>query len=124
PSSQRFKTEIKPMDKASEVILALKPVTFRYKKEIDPQGSPQFGLVAEDVEKVNSDLVARDADGKVYTVRYEAVNAMLLNEFLKEHRKVEQQGCKIEGQEATIAQLKSTVAKQEATIAQQQKGME
>ena len=78
------------MDKASEAILALKPVTFRYKKEIDPQGSPQFGLVAEDVEKVNPDLVARDAEGKVYTVRYEAVNAMLLNEFLKEHRKVQE----------------------------------
>ena len=98
-SSERFKDEIKPMDKASEAILALKPVTFRYKHELDPEGIPQFGLVAEQVEKVNPDLVARDAEGKVYTVRYEAVNAMLLNEFLKEHRKVEQQ-------EATIAQLK------------------
>jgi len=88
-SSERFKDRIKPMDKASEAILALKPVTFRYKKELDPQGIPQFGLVAEDVEKVNPALVARDADGKPYTVRYEAVNAMLLNEFLKEHRKVE-----------------------------------
>src|SRR4030095_6765110 len=88
-SSVRFKDAIKSMDKASEAILALKPVTFRYKKELDPQGIPQFGLVAEDVEKVNPDLVARDADGKPYTVRYEAVNAMLLNEFLKEHRKVE-----------------------------------
>jgi hypothetical protein len=89
-SSQRFKDGIKAMDKASEAILALKPVTFRYKKEIDPKSIPQFGLVAEDVEKVNPDLVARDDQGKVYTVRYEAVNAMLLNEFLKEHRKVEQ----------------------------------
>jgi hypothetical protein len=89
-SSQRFKTEIKPMDKASEALFALKPVTFRYKKSIDPKGAPQFGLVAEDVEKVNPDLVAREADGKVFTVRYEAVNAMLLNEFLKEHRKVEE----------------------------------
>jgi hypothetical protein len=88
-SSERFKDAIKPMDKASEVILALKPVTFRYKHELDPEGIPQFGLVAEDVEKVNPNLVARDADGKAYTVRYEAVNAMLLNEFLKEHRKVE-----------------------------------
>jgi len=79
------------MDKASEAILALKPVTFRYKKELDPDGIPQFGLVAEEVEKVNPDLVARDEEGKPYTVRYEAVNAMLLNEFLKEHRKVEQQ---------------------------------
>jgi uncharacterized coiled-coil protein SlyX len=116
-SSERFKDAIKPMDKASEAILALKPVTFRYKRELDPEGIPQFGLVAEQVEKVNPDLVARDDQGKVYTVRYEAVNAMLLNEFLKEHRKVEQR-------EATITQLKSTVAKQEATIAQQQKGME
>ena len=88
-SSRRFKEEIKPMDKASEVLFALKPVTFRYKKEIDPEGIPQFGLVAEDVEKVNPDLVVRDKEGKPYSVRYEAVNAMLLNEFLKEHRKVE-----------------------------------
>ena len=79
------------MDKASEAILALKPVTFRYKEGIDPDGIPQFGLVAEEVEKVNPDLVARDAEGKPYSVRYEAVNAMLLNEFLKEHRKVEEQ---------------------------------
>jgi hypothetical protein len=90
PSSARFKAEIKPMDKASEAILALKPVTFRYKHEVDPKGVLQFGLVAEEVEKVNPALVARDAQGKLYTVRYEAVNAMLLNEFLKEHRKVEQ----------------------------------
>jgi hypothetical protein len=88
-SSERFKDAIKPMDKTSEAILALKPVTFHYKKELDPEGIPQFGLVAEQVEKVNPDLVARDADGKVYTVRYDAVNAMLLNEFLKEHEKVE-----------------------------------
>ena len=90
PSSKRFKDEIKPMDKASEAILALNPVTFRYKKELDPDRVPQFGLVAEEVEKVNPDLVARDEQGKPYTVRYEAVNAMLLNEFLREHRKVEQ----------------------------------
>jgi len=89
-SSERFKAEIKPMNKASEAILALKPVTFRYKQELDPDGIPQFGLVAEEVEKINPDLVARDDDGKPYTVRYEAVNAMLLNEFLKEHAKVEQ----------------------------------
>src|SRR5882724_4865841 len=93
-SSERFKDEIKPMDKASEAILALKPVTFRYKHELDPEGIPQFGLVAEQVEKVNPDLVARDAQGKPYTVRYEAVNAMLLNEFLKAHRKIEEQGRK------------------------------
>src|SRR5207248_4334420 len=90
-SSARFKHEIKPMDKASEAILALKPVTFRYKHDLDPEGVPQFGLVAEEVEKINRDLVARDEQGKPYSVRYEAVNAMLLNEFLKEHRKVEQQ---------------------------------
>jgi trimeric autotransporter adhesin len=107
PSSARFKADIKPMDKASAAILALKPVTFRYKKEVDPDGAPQFGLVAEEVEKVNPDLVARDSEGKVYTVRYEAVNAMLLNEFLKQHR--------------TVQELKCTVTKQEATIAQQQK---
>ena len=89
-SSARFKDDIKPMDKASEAIIALKPVTFRYKHDLDPKGIPQFGLVAEEVEKVNPDLVARGADGKAYTVRYEAVNAMLLNEFLKEHCKVEQ----------------------------------
>ncbi len=76
------------MDKASEAILALKLVTFHYKKELDPESIPQFGLVAEQVEKVNPDLVVRDGDGKPYTVRYEAVNAMLLNEFLKEHRQV------------------------------------
>ena len=89
-SSARFKDEIKPMDKASEAILALKPVTFRYKHELDPNSIPQFGLVAEEVEKVNSDLVARDQQGKPYSVRYEAVNAMLLNEFLKEHREVQE----------------------------------
>ena len=87
-SSARFKQQIKPMDRASEAILSLHPVTFRYKPELDPAGIPQFGLVAEQVEKVNADLVARDDQGKPYTVRYEAVNAMLLNEFLKEHRRV------------------------------------
>src|SRR5207253_8914087 len=87
-SSARFKEAIKPMDKVSEALLALKPVTFRYKHDLDPDGIPQFGLVAEQVEKVNPDLVVRDEDGKVNTVRYEAVNAMLLNEFLKEHRNV------------------------------------
>jgi len=105
------------MDKASDAILALKPVTFRYKKEVDPDATPQFGLIAEEVAKVNPDLVARDAQGKVYTVRYDAVNAMLLNEFLKENRKGEEQNRKIQKQEATIAELKSTVA-------QQQKGIE
>jgi len=100
------------MDKASEVILALKPVTFHYKKEVDPDGIPQFGLVAEQVEKVNPDLVSRDAKGKVYTVRYEAVNAMLLNEFLKDHRKNEEQ-------EKTIAELKSGITALAATVNEQ-----
>src|SRR6266576_2757983 len=112
------------MDKASETILALKPVTFRYKHELDPDGIPQFGLVAEDVEKVNPDLVARDAEGEIYSVRYEAVNAMLLNEFLKEHRKVEEQDLTVREQKAAINQLKSALTKQEATIADQQKGFE
>ncbi len=116
-SSARFKDAIKPMDKASEAILALKPVTFRYKKELDPDGIPQFGLVAEQVEKVDPDLVARDEAGKPYTVRYEAVNSMLLNEFLKEHRKVEEQW-------ATIAEVKSAAAKQAMTIAQQERDIE
>jgi hypothetical protein len=89
-SSRRFKEAITPMDKTSESLFALKPVTFHYKKEIDPAGQSQFGLVAEDVEKINHDLVVRDKDGKPYSVRYDQVNAMLLNEFLKEHRKVEQ----------------------------------
>jgi hypothetical protein len=105
-SSRRFKDDIKPMDRTSESILALRPVTFHYKKEIDPKGIPQFGLVAEDVEKVNPDLVIRDKEGKPYSVRYDQVNAMLLNEFLKEHRKIEEQDRKIQEQETTIAQLK------------------
>jgi hypothetical protein len=90
-SSARFKDEIKPMDKASEALFDLKPVAFRYKKDIDPAGTPQLGLVAEDVDKMNTDLVVRDKEGKPYSVRYDQVNAILLNEFLKEHRKVEQQ---------------------------------
>ena len=90
------------MDNASEAILALKPVTFRYKEEIDPEGIPQFGLVAEEVEKVNPDLISRDEDGKPTAVRYEAVNAMLLNEFLKEHKTVQEQG-------ATIARLQKQI---------------
>jgi Chaperone of endosialidase len=112
-SSERFKDQIKPMDKASEAILALKPVTFRYKKELDPEGIPQFGLIAEQVKQVNSDLAVRDADGKVYTVRSEAVNAMLLNEFLKEHKKVTEL-------EATVVQQQKDF---QATTAQQQKQM-
>jgi hypothetical protein len=102
-SSERFKDAVKPMGKASEAILSLKPVTFRYKQNFDPVGIPQFGLVAEQVEKVNPDLVARDEKGTPYTVRYEAVNAMLLNEFLKEYRTVQEQG-------ATITELKKQIA--------------
>jgi trimeric autotransporter adhesin len=108
-SSRRFKEEIKPMAQASEALFALKPVIFRYKKEVEPQKISQFGLVAEDVEAVNPDLVVRDPDGKAYTVRYEAVNAMLLNEFLKEHRQVQEQ-------KATIAQLKQDFAEQQKQI--------
>ncbi len=108
-SSARFKEGIKPMDEASEAILSLKPVTFHYKHELDPDGIPQFGLVAEQVEKISQDLVARDKEGKAYTVRYEAENAMLLNEFLKEHRTVQDQG-------ATIAQMKTLVAQQQKQI--------
>ena len=88
-SSRRYKDDIKPMDKASEALFALKPVSFRYKREIDPARSPDFGLIAEDVATVNPDLVARDEEGKIVTVRYQAVNAMLLNEFLKEHTRQE-----------------------------------
>src|SRR5262249_6989995 len=120
-SSARFKEAIKPMDKTSEAILALKPVTFRYKKDLDPEGIPQFGLVAEDVEKVNPDLVARDAEDKVYTVRYEAVNAMLLNEFLKEHQKVAEQQSTIAQLNTTVAQQQKQIAAQQATSTQQQK---
>src|SRR5215831_7279229 len=109
-SSARFKEAIKPMDKASEEMLALKPVTFRYKKELDPDKIPQFGLIAEEVEKVNPGLVARDEEGKIMSVRYEAVNAMLLNEFLKERK--------------TVQELRSVVAKQEANSARQQKQIE
>src|SRR5205823_523826 len=98
-----FKDEIKPMNKASEALLALRPVTFRYKQQIDPKGIPQFGLVAEEVEKVDPALVTRDAQGEPYSVRYEAVNAMLLNEFLKQHRKAEEQERKGQEQERTIA---------------------
>jgi predicted ribosome quality control (RQC) complex YloA/Tae2 family protein len=115
-SSARFKDEIKPMAEASEAILALKPVTFRYKKELDPDRTPQFGLVAEDVAKVNPDLVVRDAEGKVYTVRYEAVNAMLLNEFLKEHRKNQKQEATITDLKAEIATLAAMVKEQDAKI--------
>ncbi len=100
-SSRRFKHDIKPMDKASEALLGLKPVTFKYNSDI--KGAPQYGLIAEEVNEINPNLVSRDKNGEISTVRYEQVNAMLLNEFLKEHRKVQNL---------------------EVTVAQQQKGME
>jgi hypothetical protein len=124
PSSQRFKEAIKPMEKASEAILALKPVTFRYKHDLDPDGTPQFGLVAEDVEKVNPDLVARDEQGKPYTVRYEAVNAMLLNEFLKEHKAFVEEQRKVQELESTVARQEAVAANQEVAFARQQKQIE
>ena len=111
-SSRRYKDDIKPMDKASEALFALKPVSFRYKKEIDPARSPDFGLIAEDVATVNPDLVARDEQGKILTVRYQAVDTMLLNEFLKEHKKVEEQ-------EKTIVELKSGMTALAATVKEQ-----
>jgi trimeric autotransporter adhesin len=119
-SSARFKHDIKPMGDASETVLGLKPVTFRYKKEIDAQQIPQFGLVAEDVEKVNPNLVLRDANGNVNTVRYEAVNAMLLNEFLKEHRKVEKLEATVAQQRkdfgTAVAELKGQIQKVSAQL--------
>ena len=115
-SSERFKDAIQPMDKASEAILSLQPVTFHYKHELDPDGIPQFGLVAEEVEKVNPDLVAHDGQGKPYTVRYDAVNAMLLNEFLKAHRKLEEQAQINQQQEATITRLEAVLKEQTTQI--------
>ena len=120
-SSARYKEAIKPMDEASEAILGLKPVTFRYKHELDPNGVPQFGLVAEEVEKVNPDLVARDEQGKPYTVRYDAVNAMLLNEFLKEHRAFTEEQRRVQAQGVTITQLRQDF---QSRLAEQQKQIE
>jgi predicted ribosome quality control (RQC) complex YloA/Tae2 family protein len=111
-SSERFKKDIATMDKASEAIMSLRPVTFHYRT--DSKGTPQFGLIAEEVAKVNPALVLPDKEGKPYTVRYDAVNAMLLNEFLKEHRKLEEQ-------EATITQLRTELR---ATATRQQKQIE
>jgi Chaperone of endosialidase len=120
PSSARFKDSIKPMGKASEGLYDLKPVAFRYKKEIDAASTSQFGLVAEDVEKVNSALVVRDKEGKPYSVRYNQVNAMLLNEFLKEHRKVEKLEATVAQQhqdfEAAVAELKGQIQKVSAQL--------
>jgi hypothetical protein len=115
-SSVRVKDEIKPMDNSSEAILALKPVTFHYRKEIDPDRTPQFGLVAEEVEKVNRDLVTPDADGKTFTVRYDAVNAMLLSEFLKEHRQVQEQEKEIDALKAELKEQRTLIQKVSARL--------
>jgi hypothetical protein len=110
-SSRRFKDEIKPIKQASEVIFGLRPVSFRYKPEIEPTRPLGFGLIAEEVEKISPDLVTRSADGKAYTVRYDAVNAMLLNEFLKEHRKNEEQEATIARQQKQIEALTAGLQK-------------
>jgi Chaperone of endosialidase len=115
-SSKRFKEGIKPMDKTSESLFSLKPVSFRYKKEIDPERTPQFGLVAEDVEKVNPDLVVRDKDGKPYSVRYDQVNAMLLNEFLKEHAAFVREQRSVEHLEKQVAALTAGLQKVSAQL--------
>jgi hypothetical protein len=115
-SSQRFKQEIKPMGNASDALFALKPVAFRYKKDIDPKGTPQLGLVAEDVEKVNPDLVVRDKEGKPYSVRYDQVNAMLLNEFLKAHQRIEEQGERIDQLTAQLKQQAAQIQKVSAQL--------
>jgi hypothetical protein len=115
-SSKRFKEDIKPMDKTSEVLFSLKPVSFRYKNAIDPAGTSQLGLVAEDVEKVNPDLVVRDKEGNPYSVRYDQVNAMLLNEFLKAHQKMEEQGATIAKQQKQIEALTAGLQKVSAQL--------
>jgi len=117
PSSERFKESIKRMDKESEVLLGLQPVSFRYKPDVDPESTQQFGLVAEEVEKVNPDLVVRDKKGKPYSVRYDQVNAMLLNEFLKDHRKVDEQGAIIAKQQKQIEALIAGLQKVSAQLA-------
>jgi len=127
PSSQRFKEQIKSMAQTSQALFALKPVTFRYKNEFDPTATPQFGLVAEEVETVNPDLIVRDKEGNPYSVRYDTVNAMLLNEFLKEHKKVlaletqlaQQQkefGSKLSQQEKQIESLSAGLQKVSAQL--------
>ncbi len=116
-SSQRFKKDIKPMEGTSGSVLDLKPVTFHYKN--DKSNIPQFGLIAEEVAKIDPDLVAHDKDGEIYTVRYDAVNTMLLNEFLKEHKKVEAQGREIVEQKATISELRKEMATFNARLKEQ-----
>ena len=111
PSAARYKQDVTPMEQASEAVLKLKPVTFRYKHELDADEIPQFGLIAEQVEKVNPDLVVRDKDGKVTSVRYDAVNAMLLNEFLKEHRTVQEQQKEIDALKAELKEQRALIQK-------------
>jgi Chaperone of endosialidase len=118
-SSRRYKEEIKDMSNASEALFALKPVKFRYKKQIDPTQALSFGLIAEEVAEISPALITRDKAGKPETVRYKAINAMLLNEFLKEHRKGEEQDCKIQEQETTIAELRSEIRNLAAMINEQ-----
>ena len=118
-SSRRYKEEIKCMSNASEALYALKPVSFRYKKKIDPTQALSFGLIAEEVAQISSALITRDKAGRPETVRYEAINAMLLNEFLKEHRKGEDQDRKIQEQETAIAELRSEIRALAATVDQQ-----
>ena len=115
-SSARFKDEIKPMGTASEAILTLRPVSFRYKKQIDPQGIPEYGLIAEEVAKVNPALITRDREGKPYTVRYEQINAMLLNEFLKEHRTVQELRNEIAALTSTVKEQASQIQKVSAQV--------
>ena len=117
PSSERFKEQIKPMDNASEPILGVEPVTFHYKKEIDPDAVSQFGLVAEKLARVSPDLVERDDQGKPYTVRYDAVNAMLLNEFLKEHRRVQDLECALDELSARLKEQGLQVQKMSEQLA-------
>jgi hypothetical protein len=116
-SSRRYKDEIKPMEKSSEALYRLKPVSYHYKKEIDSSQSPAFGLIAEDVAEVNPNLVARNSQGQPESVHYEMVNAMLLNEFLKEHKA-------FVAEQHKVQQLEANAARQEANIAQQQKKIE
>jgi hypothetical protein len=115
-SSRRFKRNIRPMSGSSDVLLKLEPVTFEYKTEVDPSSAVQFGLVAEEVENVDPDLVTCDEQGKAYTVRYEAINAMLLNEFLKEHKKVENLEAIVAQEREEISLLKQSLKAQAGQI--------
>jgi uncharacterized coiled-coil protein SlyX len=122
-SSRRYKDDIKPMDSASEKLFALKPVTYRYKKEIDKHQAPDYGLIAEEVANVDPNLAVRDAKGQIESVRYNAVNAMLLNEFLKEHKGIGELNCKLEKQESRIQEQQETIAELRCVIAEQENAM-